>query len=86
MGYSDKTRYVGSGGYKNNPCVPVISKWAYLIPHLHFCYKKANLQSTSLHSPKGSPRCVFCEYSERVSWKLQDSSYKLWLRQIASQD
>ena len=43
MGYSDETWYVGSGGYKNNTCVPVITEWAYLIPHLHICYKKANL-------------------------------------------
>ena len=55
MGLSNQTWYVGSvgGGYKNNPCVPVITKCKYLITHLHICYKQENLQSISWHSPKG---------------------------------
>ena len=53
-GYIDETWYVGSGGYKNSPWVPVITECTYLIPHLHICYKKANLQSTSWHSPKAA--------------------------------
>ena len=74
MGHSDQTWYVGSGGYKNNPCVPVITKCEYLITHLHICYKKANLKSTSWPAPKGGPRCIFCEYSERVRQEPQNSS------------
>ena len=42
-----KTWCVDSGGYENLPCVPVITKCTYLIPHLHICYEKINLQSTS---------------------------------------
>ena len=55
MDYSDKTWYVGSGGYKYNPCVPdIITEYAYLIPHLHICDEKTNVQSTSWHSPKAA--------------------------------
>ena len=61
-----------------NPCVPVITECAYLIPHVYICYKKANLHSTSWHSPKGGPRCIFCEYSEHVSREPQNSSFILF--------
>ena len=54
MGYGDKTWYVGSGGYEYNPCVPAITECIYLILDLHICYKKANLLSTSWHSPKAA--------------------------------
>ena len=49
-----------------HPCVPVINECTYLISHLHICYREVNLQSTSWHSPKGCPRCIFCEYIERI--------------------
>ena len=86
MGHSDETWYAGSGGYKNNPCVPVITKCAYLITHLHICYKKANLQSTSWHSPKGGPLCIFCEYSEPQAKNREILVYlKFWLKETCEE-
>ena len=35
----------------------------------------ADLQSTSWHSSKGGPRCVFWEYSERTSREPRNSSF-----------
>ena len=59
--------------YKNTPCVPVITKCAYLIPHLQICHKKANIQSTSCHSSKGGPRCIFSEYGKCINQELRNS-------------
>ena len=39
---------------------------------------KYNLQGTSWHFPKGGPRCIFCEYSERVSREPRNSSF-IWI-------
>ena len=72
----------------------VITKCAYLIPHLHICpnwlitknqicnnwyaYVKSYLRSLPTYAPKGGPRCIFCEYSEPVSRELQNSSLFLY--------
>ena len=51
MGYVDETWYVDSGGTQVLPMCFVITKCAYLIPHLHICSdwlitKKSNIQSS----------------------------------------
>ena len=39
-----------------------------------YAYVKSDLRSLPTYAPKGGPRCIFCEYSERVSRELQNSS------------
>ena len=73
MGHSDETWYVGGGGHKYYP--PGLQ----LSPKMT---KNVNLQSTSWHSPKGGPRCIFFEYNERVSRKPPNSSLFVYLFRI----
>ena len=42
-----------------------VTECAYLIPHLHICFD---------YAPKDGLRSIFCEYSERVSRELRNSS------------
>ena len=65
----------------------VVTKCAYLISLLHirseqkiqicnnwYAHVKSDLKSLpTLIRPKGGPRCIFCEYSERVSREPQNS-------------
>ena len=53
MGYIDKTWYVGSSALKYYLCV--------------LSFSMCILKSSFAYSLKGSPCCIFCEYSERVS-------------------
>ena len=65
MGYSDETFNVGSNTLKYYPCVPLL---LMLILSTSFAY-----------SPKSGPRCIFSEYSERVSREPQNSRLVFFL-------
>ena len=81
MGYIDETWYVGSDGHKYYHVVCrhqmriFNTSFAYLfqlanekneICNNWYAHVKSNFTSLST-STKGGPRCIFCEYSERVS-------------------
>ena len=36
---------------------------------------KSDLRSLPIYAPKGSPHCIFCEYSEHASQEPQNSSF-----------
>ena len=74
MGYSDETWYVGSGGYKNNPCESVITNCAYLIPHLHICYIKRQISRALLDIP---PKAAHAVYSVNIASHLKPRTAKL---------